>query len=121
LGQLQQAQIYLTEILQLGISTGGLYPILYALVGAALLLMDRGEVERGLEIYALAERYPFVKKSRWFEDIAGRELSAAAASLPPEAVAGAQEGGEGATYGRPRPNCWKSFLGAGSAFWSTIL
>jgi DNA-binding SARP family transcriptional activator/predicted ATPase len=93
LGHSRQARIYLWEILQLGLDTGGLFPILYALVAAALLLMDRGEVERALEIYALAERYPFVRKSIWFKDVAGRELSATAGSLPPEVVAATQERG----------------------------
>lgn len=95
LGYSRQTRIYLWEILQLGLDTGGLSPILYALVAEALLLVDRGEVERGIEIYALAERYPFVEKSRWFEDIAGRELSAAAESLPPTVVAAARERGRG--------------------------
>jgi DNA-binding SARP family transcriptional activator/predicted ATPase len=95
LGQWQQAQAYLVDILKLGFDTGGLYPILYALVAEALLLVDRGEVEKALEIYALAERYPFVEKSLWFEDIAGRELNAAAGSLPSAVVAAARERGRG--------------------------
>jgi DNA-binding SARP family transcriptional activator/predicted ATPase len=95
LGHAQQAQAYLAEILELGVVIGGVYPIMYALVAAALMLVDRGEVERGLEIYALAERYPFVAKSRWFEDIAGRELSAVAASLPSTVVTEAQKRGRG--------------------------
>ena len=95
LGHSQQTQAYLCEILQLGLDTGGLYPILYALVAEALLLVDRGEVERAVEIYALAKQYPFVEKSRWFEDIAGRELNAAAESLPPAVVSAARERGRG--------------------------
>jgi hypothetical protein len=38
-------------------------------------------------------RYPPVFNSRWFEDIAGREIEALAATLPPEAVTVAQERG----------------------------
>jgi len=34
-----------------------------------------------------------VANSRWFEDVAGREIAAAAEALPPEVVAAAQERG----------------------------
>lgn len=98
LDQSQQAGLYLCEILQIGIAIGGVYPILYILFAAALLLVDRGEVEKAIEISALAERYPFVEKSRWFEDIAGREIAAATESLPPKVVAAAQERGRGRDF-----------------------
>ena len=39
----------------------------------------------------MASRYPFVAKSRWFEDVAGRHIAAAA--LPPDVIAAAQERG----------------------------
>ena len=57
------------------------------------LLADRGEVERAVELYALASRYPYVANAQWFEDVAGRHIAAVAASLPPEVVAAAQERG----------------------------
>jgi hypothetical protein len=65
----------------------------------ACLLADRSgrstpDVERAVEVYALAARYPFVAHSRWFEDVAGKRISAAAAeALPPDMVAAAQERG----------------------------
>jgi hypothetical protein len=34
-----------------------------------------------------------VANSRWFEDVAGRHIAAAAAPLPPDVVAAAQERG----------------------------
>jgi hypothetical protein len=46
-----------------------------------------------VEIYALASRYPYVANSQWFEDIAGKQITAVAATLPPEVVAAAQERG----------------------------
>jgi len=58
-----------------------------------LLLADRGEVERAVELYALASRYRRVANSRWFEDIAGNHIAAAAATLPPKVVAAAQARG----------------------------
>ncbi len=78
LSQTQQAKLYLLEILQIGIDIHGVYPILYILFAAALLLIKRDEVEIAIEVSALAKRYPFVENSCWFEDIAGREIAATA-------------------------------------------
>jgi hypothetical protein len=64
-----------------------------ALPPVALLLADAGEVERAVELYALASRYPYVANSRWFEDVVGKPVSAVATSLPQEIVATAQERG----------------------------
>jgi hypothetical protein len=50
-------------------------------------------VERAVEVYALASRYSAVANSRWFEDIAGKHIAAAATILPPDVVAAAQERG----------------------------
>jgi len=60
---------------------------------AALLLVDEGQVERAVELYALASLEPYVANSRWFEDVAGREIGALGAALPPEVAAAAQERG----------------------------
>ena len=73
-----------------------LWALLYTLPGVAALLADQGEVERAVEVYALAARYPFVANSRWFEDVAGKDVAAAAEALPPEVVAAAQERGRAA-------------------------
>jgi len=67
--------------------------LLYALPAVALLLADRGEHERPVELVALASRYGFVANSHWFEEVAGRHIAAVAAALPPEVVAAAQERG----------------------------
>jgi hypothetical protein len=64
-----------------------------ALPGIALLLADQGEVERAVELYALASRYPALAESRYFADIAGRHLATAAEALPTDVVVGAQERG----------------------------
>jgi predicted ATPase/DNA-binding SARP family transcriptional activator len=94
LGRPCQARQHLCEALRTVADTGGIMPsLMYALPAVALLLADRGEVERAVEVYALASRYPFVANSRWFEDVAGKHIAAVAATLPPEAVAAAQERG----------------------------
>ena len=51
------------------------------------------DIERAVELYALASRYPYVANSRWFEDVAGREIAAAAEALPPGVIARAQARG----------------------------
>jgi predicted ATPase len=67
--------------------------LMVTLAGIALLLADEGEVERAVELYALASRYPFVANSRWFEDVVGREIAAAAATLSAERDATARQRG----------------------------
>lgn len=41
---------------------------------AALLLADRGEVERAVALYALACQHPRIAASRWYADVVGREM-----------------------------------------------
>ena len=59
----------------------------------ALLLADQGDAERAIEIYALASHDPYVANSRWYEDVVGKHIAAAATTLPPEVVAAAHERG----------------------------
>jgi tetratricopeptide (TPR) repeat protein len=90
--RLDQAGSHLREALETA-AEGGFTTLMLALPALALLLADRGEVERAVELYALASRYRFVANSLWFEDIAGKHISAVAAALPPDVVAAAQERG----------------------------
>ena len=69
-------------------------PLLWALPALALLLADEGQIERAVELYALALRYPFVANSRWFEDVAGNQIRAAAATLPEADVTAAKDRGQ---------------------------
>jgi predicted ATPase/DNA-binding SARP family transcriptional activator len=69
-------------------------PLLQALAANALLLADRGEAERAVEVYALAQAYPLVAHSRWFEDVAGREMADVAAGLPADVAQAAQARGQ---------------------------
>jgi tetratricopeptide (TPR) repeat protein len=93
LGQLAKAQAHLHEALQIATQIGRFELHLNVLSSVALLLANAGEAERAVELYALASRYPFVANSRWFEDVIGKHIAAAAASLPPDAVAAAQARG----------------------------
>jgi hypothetical protein len=58
-----------------------------------LLLADLGEAARAVELYALALCSPHVANSRWYEDVVGVHISAAAETLPPEEVAAAEARG----------------------------
>ena len=62
----------------------------YELVKGSMTLI---ETERAVELYALAARYPYISNSRWFEDVVGREVRAAAETLAPEVRAAAEERG----------------------------
>jgi tetratricopeptide (TPR) repeat protein len=93
LGRADQSAQLLWQGFQQAAGTKSVPQLLTALPGVALALADRGEVERAVQVYALATRYGMVANSRWFEDVAGRQIAAAAVALPPDVVAAAQERG----------------------------
>jgi predicted ATPase/DNA-binding SARP family transcriptional activator len=64
-----------------------------SLPAIALLLAGQGEAEWAVELYALASRYPYVARSRWYQDLFGLPITEAAASLPPGSVKAAEERG----------------------------
>jgi len=94
-GNLGQARAVLSEALRTA-GVGSRVSNLMVLAGIALLKTDRYvevDVEQAVELYALVSRYPFVGNSQWWEDVVGQHIMAAAASLPPDVVAAAQERG----------------------------
>ena len=104
LGRLPQAGEYLSDALRMATEAGHFKPLVGALPAMALLLTDRGEPERAVELYALActlGTYSFgrVGDSRFWEDVAGRHIAAAAAGLPPDVVAAAQARGRARDLG----------------------
>jgi hypothetical protein len=60
---------------------------------AALLAADRGDLERAAELHALSQAFPYVANSRWFYDVAGRELDEIVARLPVDAAQAAMARG----------------------------
>jgi tetratricopeptide (TPR) repeat protein len=92
-GQHSQARQHLSKALRVGAETGDFLLLVSPLPAVALLLADRSEKERAVELYALASRYPMVANSQWYEDVAGRHIAAIAATLLPDVVAAAQERG----------------------------
>ena len=67
--------------------------LVHALPGIALLFADQGDMERAVELYALASTFDWVAKSKWFADIAGDEIEEVAAELPSDVVDAAQSRG----------------------------
>jgi tetratricopeptide (TPR) repeat protein len=94
LGDTPGARQHLRHALELAQETGVVPPLLWALPAMALLLAAKGEIERAVELYALASRYPMVAKSRWFADVVGYQIAAAVAILPAERVAIAERRGQ---------------------------
>ena len=61
--------------------------LMHALPIIALLLLDQGETEQAVKLYALARRYAYIRNSRRFHDFAGEELDREAAKLEKERLA----------------------------------
>jgi DNA-binding SARP family transcriptional activator/predicted ATPase len=93
LGHLDRARQRLRDTLRLALAQGHGHAVMSALPVMALLLASEGNAQRAIEVYALASRYGHVANSRWWKDVAGRQIAALAATLPPDAVAAAQERG----------------------------
>jgi tetratricopeptide (TPR) repeat protein len=89
-----QAQDYFHESLKITVETKLIVPQTTNLVGVALLLLARGEVERAVELYALALRHRRVANSAWYQVVAGQYIAAAAETLPPEVIAAAEARGQ---------------------------
>jgi predicted ATPase len=97
-GQIAEAHGHMSEAVRIAGETKSVPATLFALSAVALLLVDADkpaahQAKRALELYALASRYPYVANSRWFQDVVGKHITAAAAALPPEVVGAAQERG----------------------------
>ena len=93
MGRPSEARRHLVEALEIIAEYEAYLMLAYAFPLAALLLADQGEAERAVEVHALAMNYPFVANSKWFEDVAGKQIGAVAATLPPGVVAAARERG----------------------------
>lgn len=93
LGKGPQALQHLCEGLQTGAEIGITAQLVLALPAASLFLLDRGAEERAVDIYTLVARFGAVAISRWYDDVFRKHIAAAAAALPPDVVATAQERG----------------------------
>ena len=97
-GETALARQCVVEALEAGADLGAHMPVIYALPAAALLLADEGAGERAVEVYACASGHGFVANSRWFADVAGGPIAAAADLLPLEVVEAARERGQAQSW-----------------------
>lgn len=93
LGKVNQAIQLLSEALTLSQGSRALWASISLLAAGSLLFIDRAQVERAVELYTLASSHPFVASSRWFEEVCGRHVAAAATALPAEVVERARRRG----------------------------
>ncbi len=68
-GNLESAEKHLYEGLEEAITAGEPFMMLYILASAALLLAERGEMVKALEVYSLVQSWNFVSNSQWFSDV----------------------------------------------------
>jgi tetratricopeptide (TPR) repeat protein len=90
---LEEARHNLVQALRWAAQSGAFRAIVDGLPASALMLVNQGKVEQAVEVYALACTFGRVANSQWYEDVVGRPIAAAAAALPPDVVAAAQERG----------------------------
>ncbi|MBN1936605.1 MAG: hypothetical protein JW934_18225, partial [Anaerolineae bacterium] len=84
MGQYAQAAEFIARGLRISMEQGYFGAQFYAPPAAALLALEKGHIERAVELYALALCHPYIANSRWFEDVAGQRIAAAAMALPPQ-------------------------------------
>lgn len=89
----EQAQKYFQENLEIAVKSRLFLPSLTALSGVALLYTVSGAPEKGVELYTIAQQHQHVANSRWFADVVGCHITAAAATISPTALAKAEDRG----------------------------
>jgi len=82
LGLFQQASSHLDEALHIAAETGSWQACLSVVGRTALILAMQGEVEQGIELYALATGYPYLGNSIYWEDSVGKQMAELVAGIP---------------------------------------
>ncbi|MEM7129457.1 MAG: BTAD domain-containing putative transcriptional regulator [Chloroflexota bacterium] len=93
LGKLDKIQECLSDVLPLAHQTRSFITGVDGICLAAGYLANLEKPERAVELYALAQRYPYVANSHWFQRIIGPFIKVAAEMLRPETAAVAKEQG----------------------------
>jgi tetratricopeptide (TPR) repeat protein len=92
-GDSRLARDHLTSALRSGVEHRSILALMKCLPIAALLAADDGNSRKAIELYGLAQQFGYITNSRWFKDIACRELDEARASLPVDVAAAAETRG----------------------------
>ena len=94
-GELEQSRRHFSQLLAESLRRKDFLCLLLALPGLALYLARRGDVEQATTVWAQAHCHPFVANSKWYQNVVGLELMAAAAGLPHDVAELAQRRGRG--------------------------
>jgi predicted ATPase len=95
MNQNSQTQRHFYEALRIAVEEEGFLALIHTLPGIALLFADQGDIERAVELYALASTLGVVANSKWFADIAGDAIDVVALGLPTEVIEAARARGQG--------------------------
>jgi DNA-binding SARP family transcriptional activator/predicted ATPase len=115
--QLDQAKQHLCAAIGIGIQLRAFLPLLFAVPAVAWLAAVDGDSVRALELHSLASRYRFVAHSRWFADVVGKHIRAAAEALPDDLVCAARKRGRAQDLWETAEACleeWKLLVPAPS-------
>jgi tetratricopeptide (TPR) repeat protein len=91
--QPDQAEAQLRSSLQEAIRLGSFHGAVNALPALALLEAAQGKQEQAIKVYEIALQFPYIANSKWFEEAAGKQISALKARLPVDQVDGPVERG----------------------------
>jgi tetratricopeptide (TPR) repeat protein len=93
IGQPARARKYLHCALKMGVEINSAMSQVRVLSEASLILAEEGDLERAIEIYALASRYLWIGESQWHHDVIEHPLDILTSSLPEEVIEAAQKRG----------------------------
>ena len=96
MGKTEEAWHYFRLALQTAVDIQAIIPLLFSLPGIALLLADKGAIEKAMTIYAPLPAMPIIANSQLRHDLAGAELANIAQQLPSETQKTITQQGEGA-------------------------
>jgi tetratricopeptide (TPR) repeat protein len=94
-GVSNKASDYLEQALVNGLEYGFFWVFMQVLSVLALMVVEAGDMEQAVELYATVTAHPCAGNSKWFEDLFGKPLREMCANLPAETVAAAQARGCG--------------------------
>lgn len=93
LGNVEPVNHALLGALRMGVQKHSIFLSINCLPIAALLAADNEQPEQAVELYGLAQQFGHIRNSRWYQDIALRELDSVRASLPPDVARAAEARG----------------------------
>jgi predicted ATPase/DNA-binding CsgD family transcriptional regulator len=93
MGRTQEAHISLGQALRWALDHPAHVGAQYCLLAAALIIVPSNPM-RAVELFTLSRNSAHIANSRWFADVAGRQLEEIAARLPPAMAAAARARGQ---------------------------